>query len=38
MLRTGNQSRQFIEQTLINFRLYIYDFVESSDRGILEIV
>ena len=38
LLRTGNQSRNFIEQTLINLKNQIQIFVESSEYGILELI
>ena len=38
LLRTGNQSRKFIEQILINAKNQIKEFVESSEYGIIELV
>ena len=38
LLRMGNQSRRFIEQTLINMKIQIKIFVESSEYGILELI
>ena len=38
LLRMGNQSRKFIEQTLINMKNQIKMFVESSEYGILELI
>jgi len=38
LLKMGNQSRQFIEQTLINLKSQISIFVESSEYGVLELI
>ena len=38
LLKTGNQSRKFIEQILINKKDQIKTFVESSEYGILELI
>jgi predicted nuclease of predicted toxin-antitoxin system len=38
LLRTGNQSRKFIEQILINTKAQIKTFIESSEYGILELI
>jgi predicted nuclease of predicted toxin-antitoxin system len=38
LLRTGNQSRKFIEQILINMKNQIQIFVESSEYGVLELL
>ena len=38
LLKTGNQSRNFIEQTLINTKLQIMDFVISKEYGVLELI
>jgi len=38
LLKTGNQSRKFIEQVLINSKEQIQFFVESTEYGILEII
>jgi predicted nuclease of predicted toxin-antitoxin system len=38
LLRTGNQSRKFLEQILINMKSQIELFVKSSEYGILEII
>ena len=38
LLRTGNQSRKFIEQILITMKNQIQIFVESSEYGVLELV
>lgn len=38
LLRTGNQSRKFIEQILINTKDQIKTFVESPEYGILELI
>ncbi|MDR2233434.1 MAG: DUF5615 family PIN-like protein [Tannerella sp.] len=38
LLRTGNQSRKFIEQTLINLKKHIEIFLESSEHGALELI
>ena len=38
LLRTGNQSRRFIEQILIDKKDQIKIFVESSEYGILELI
>ncbi|MCL2435724.1 MAG: DUF5615 family PIN-like protein [Lentimicrobiaceae bacterium] len=38
LLRTGNQSRKFIEETLINMKKQIQIFMESSEYGILELI
>jgi len=38
LLRTGNQSRKFIEQILINAKTQIKAFLESSEYGILELI
>jgi len=34
----GNQSRKFIEQTLINMKNQVQIFVESSEYGVLELI
>jgi len=38
LLRTGNQSRKFIEQTLINMKKQIEIFLLSSEYGVLELI
>jgi predicted nuclease of predicted toxin-antitoxin system len=38
LLRTGNQSRQYIEQTLIDMQVQINNFAESVEYGVLEII
>ena len=38
LLKTGNQSRKFIEQILINTKDQIKTFIESSEYGILELI
>jgi predicted nuclease of predicted toxin-antitoxin system len=38
LLRMGNQSRKFIEQTLIKVREQIKLFIESSEYGTLELI
>ncbi|MCL2246139.1 MAG: DUF5615 family PIN-like protein [Lentimicrobiaceae bacterium] len=38
LLKTGNQSRKFIEQLLINSKEPIKIFVESLEHGILELI
>jgi len=38
LLRTGNQSRKFIEQILINLKKQIELFLESSEYGVLELI
>jgi len=38
LLRMGNQSRKFTEQTLINMKDQIKAFVESYEHGILELI
>ena len=38
LLRTGNQSRKFLEQILINAKDQIKTFVESSEYGVLELI
>jgi len=38
LLRTGNQSRKFIEQILIEAKEKIKAFVESSEYGVLELI
>ena len=38
LLRTGNQSRKFIEQILINLKKQIEIFIESSEYGVLELI
>jgi predicted nuclease of predicted toxin-antitoxin system len=38
LLRTGNQSRNFLEQTLINMKNQIQTFFDSSEYGILELI
>ena len=38
LLRTGNQSRKFIEQILIDTKDQIKTFVESPEYGILELI
>jgi len=38
LLRTGNQSRKFIEQTLINMKVEIETFIESAEYGVFELV
>jgi len=38
LLRTGNQSRRFIEQILINLKGQILEFATSDDYGLLEFI
>ena len=38
LLRMGNQSRKFVEQTLINLKKQIEIFLESSEYGVLELI
>jgi len=38
LLRTGNQSRKYIEQILINMKGQIIAFVNSSEYGLLEFI
>jgi len=38
LLKMGNQSRKFIEQTLINMKNQVQIFVESSEYGVLELI
>ena len=38
LLRTGNQSRKFIEHLLISLKSQIEMFLESSEHGVLEVV
>jgi predicted nuclease of predicted toxin-antitoxin system len=38
LLRTGNQSRRFVEQILINMKNQIKTFVESLEYGVLELI
>ena len=38
LLKTGNQSRNFIEQLLINLKPQIVTFLESPEHGILELI
>ena len=38
LLRTDNQSRKFIEQTLINMKNQVQIFVKSSEYGVLELI
>jgi predicted nuclease of predicted toxin-antitoxin system len=38
LIRTGNQSRKYIEQILINTKARIKYFFESSEYGILELI
>jgi predicted nuclease of predicted toxin-antitoxin system len=38
LLRTGNQSRKFIEQILINMKKQIEIFLESPEYGVLELI
>ena len=38
LLRTGNQSRKFVEQILINLKKQIEIFFESSEYGVLELI
>ena len=38
LLRTGNQSRKFLEQVLISAKEQIEKFVGSSEYGVLELI
>jgi predicted nuclease of predicted toxin-antitoxin system len=38
LFRTGNQSRRYAEQLLINLKPRIEEFIESSEYGVLEIL
>ena len=38
LLRTGNQSRKFIEHLLISLKHQIEMFLESSEYGVLEVI
>jgi len=38
LLRMGNQSRKFVEQTQINLKEQIEIFLESSEYGVLELI
>jgi len=38
LFRTGNQSRKFIEQTLINTKIQIKTFIDSHEYGVLELI
>ncbi|MDR0799101.1 MAG: DUF5615 family PIN-like protein [Dysgonamonadaceae bacterium] len=38
MLRMGNQSRKFTEQTLVNMKQAIYDLAVSTSLGVLEVL
>lgn len=38
LLRTGNQSRKYIEKLLINMKKQIVLFIESPEHGVLELI
>ena len=38
LFRTGNQSRKFVEESLINLKKTIESFFVSTDQGVLELI
>jgi predicted nuclease of predicted toxin-antitoxin system len=38
LFRTGNQSRKFVEESLINLKETIESFFVSTDQGVLELI
>jgi predicted nuclease of predicted toxin-antitoxin system len=38
LFRTGNQSRKFVEESLINLKKSIELFFISTDQGVLELI